>query len=296
MKLIYLKTLALLCFLNPLIGQEKEHVINFLENRQYAQKSPVECVIDQNNIEIPNGVMKDLKTGLTYGINNTHKFEKVYFGEMMTSEYTNIGNSISELARAREHYLFIVKILNFDGDIIDSKKEKNIIYHFNANLKTIDMITGEVIFATNINTTKSIPKNADLKYGPSDVSEHIAKIVRERTTSLINLHFPSANVVSKPEEIKGDKVNSISASKLKYMKQGRPDKSYAHIVDKTISKDGKESYTFSLVGILGNSSKNKNDADEIILKVRKGKKKLLEVLNTDQTVYITTSQLGPTIY
>lgn len=267
-------------------SQEKELVLNYLENRQYAEKSDVEFAIDNQKLEVPKGLLEDLETGMQYGLDNTHIFNKSSKGKIMTNEYDNGTPSIMSLTKGPAHYLVILKILNLD--FIEEKDGGK--YKFNADIKCFDLIKGINIMQRTVSKTGTYSSKSNVTYSSTKMSQDLAKLIRETTTNSIKNQFPAANFVTSLGEIKGDKVKSVAVNSLRHAKQSNPKIAYAHIVDKEIEVDGKTVYIFKLVGLLSQPKKVKT---EIHYRVGDGKKQLLAAFNEGKDIYVTKAPLGP---
>jgi len=276
--------ILMLCICNHSYSQEKELVLNFLENKLYAEKSDVEFIIDNQKIEIPEGLLTDIETGMQYGLDNSHVFNKSSKSKMMSNTYD--ASFFERMQKKPSHYLVILKILYLD--LIE--KENGGDYKFSADIKCLDLINGTNIIHRNVSTTGTYSNKADITYSSSKLSQDIAKRVREATTKSIKNKFPIANFVISLGEVKGDKVKSVATNSLRYAKQGKPKYAYAHIVDKEIEVDGKTIYLFELVGNLSQPKKIKS---EIHYRVSDGKKQLLAAFNEGKDIYITKAPLGP---
>lgn len=274
------------CVCNKSYCQEKELVLNFLENKLYAEKSNVEFIIDNQKKEIPKALLEDLETGLQYGLDNSHVFNKSSKSKMMTSIHDNGGVSIlGSITKGPSHYLVILKILNLD--LIE--KEKGGEYKFSADIKCFDLITGTNIMQRSVSKNGTYNGKSEITYSSTKMSQDLAKLVRSNTTTAIKDQFPIANFVTSLGEVKGDKVKSVAVNSLRYAKQNKPKYAYAHVVDKEIEIDGKTIYLFKLVGQLSLPKKVKTETH---YRVGDGKKQLLAAFNEGKDIYITKSPLG----
>ncbi len=272
-------------------AQEKELVTNYIENKVYADKSPAEYLIDNNKFTIPEGVMKDLFVGFEYGIKNTHRFTDLFKSKIQSSEF-DTGGSISSFIRKPMHYLFILKILNYE--IIENKSDRTGMYKFDADIKCFDIITGTNIIQTNIKQTGKLKSVNEIIYASSEMSKSLAKKIRETTNAQIRKVFPSVNYIKELGEIKGDKVKSIIVDRGLHGLQTNPKRAYAHIVDQEITFDDETIYTFKLVAELHTPGKGPKPSD-IVFKVGDGKKEILTAFNEGLDIYVTTTQMGPKI-
>lgn len=268
-------------------AQEKEHVIDYLENRVYSDKSPAEYLIDDQKFEIPAAFLEDIMTGFEAGINNTARFGNTTKGKIQTSKYDTEG-SVLLFAKKPAHYMFVLKVLNFKT--IENEKGSGGELQFDADIKCFDLIKGTIVMQRNVKKEGVYSSLQELQYTSNSLSKGMAKKIRETTYAGIKDVFPTSNFITSLDEVIGDKVKSIKVGKHRYSLQGSPKYAYAHIVDKEYEIDGKRAYTFTSIGLL---KLPKVTGSIVIYKVGDGKKQILSAFNEGKDVFVSPTQLGP---
>ncbi|MDF1697379.1 MAG: hypothetical protein P1U56_16165 [Saprospiraceae bacterium] len=280
---------SVILFTTSSIAQEHEEVVSYIENMKYSDKPRAECYVDINKFEVEGDFLKDIETGLTYGVKNTGRTENPTLTNLDRSKEKV---SLSSLTRKGPHYLFSCTVTDFE--FIDNKEGQGGTYSFGAALKGLDVVTGTIIFYEIINV-QGKSKNMDsriLQYGSSDMSKAIAKKIRETTSKAVRAYFPKANWVQSIDEIKKDKAKLVSADKLNHMVQQNPKKVYAYVVNKEIEINNTKHFTFTKIGEMKKPKSDKIQRNKIFYQVNKGEKEILAQFNEGKKIYLTTIVLG----
>jgi hypothetical protein len=268
-------------------AQEKEHVIDYLENRIYSDKSPAEYLIDDQKFEIPEAFLEDILGGFEAGINSRARFGIATKGKMQTSKYDTEGSAVL-FKKKPAHYMFVLKVLNFET--IKNEEDSGGKLKFDADIKCFDLIKGTIVMQRNVKMDGNVSSIHLLQYSSTPTSKDIAKAIKETTIAGIEGVFPSSNFITKLDEVKGDKVKSIKVGKHRHNMQGSPKYAYAHIVDKELEINGKRVFTFTLIGQLRSPT---SAGSEVIFKVGDGKKQILSAFNEGKDIFVFPTQLGP---
>ncbi|MFT4533227.1 MAG: hypothetical protein ACJA1A_001728 [Saprospiraceae bacterium] len=281
-------TLLIMIGASESYAQDKEHVLNYLQNNVYASKSPAEFIVDNQKFQIPEGFLEDITLGFESGINKRARFGIATKGKMQTNEY-DTGGKISILKKKPPHYMFVLKVLNFET--IKNEEGSGGTLRFNADIKCLDLIKGTIVMQNNVKKDALFSSIHLLQHSTTTAGKIIAKVIMEATNTGIKNVFPSGNFITKLGEIKGDKVKSVNVSKHRNTMQGSPKYAYAHIVDKELEVHGKKVYTFSCVGQL--HTPKEVSRSEVEFKVGDGKKEILTAFNQGKDIFVSPTQLGP---
>lgn len=279
--------LLIIIGVNESYAQDKEHVLNYLQNNTYAANSPAEFVIDNQKFEIPEGFLEDITTGFKSGINKRARFGIATKGKMQTGKY-DTGGKIDVLKKKPAHYMFVLKVLNFEA--LKNEEGNGGSLKFDADIKCLDLIKGTVVMQKNVKKDGLFSSIHDLQYSTTAIGKVIANVIMEATNSGIKDVFPTGNFIKNLGEIKGDKVKSVTVGKHRYTRQGSPKYAYAHVVDKELEVDGKKLYTFRFIGQLHTPKVSRS---EVEFKVGDGKKQILTAFNEGKDIFVSPSQLGP---
>ena len=276
------------------IAQVHDQVMNYIENKKYTNEPRVEVVLDLNRHKIESDLLKDLETGLLYGVKNTHldNDARLMFLDASRSYDEGILSQIAARSRKGPHYVVSCKVA--DLTFTDSDSGEGGSYVFKGIIKGTDVVNGTVLFYQEINLKGKSKVLREFSYfhTTSDMSQAIAKKIRETTNELVKTNFPKANYVMDIEEIDKEKAKVISGLLSNHMKQSNPKKVYAYIVDQEIEIDGIKNYTFLKIGEAKKPYKDSTKRNKIFYKVSKGEKEILAYFNEGKKIYLSTVELG----
>ncbi|MFT6334626.1 MAG: hypothetical protein ACI86M_001514 [Saprospiraceae bacterium] len=271
-------------------AQDKDEVIRYLENKQYADKSYVEYIIDTKDVQFGEGVYRDLHSNFKSEIERSYRF----LGVNKHSE--NKGDSklkvTKDIIKKPSHYLFILKIANFKVEDTSSNLSN---YILDANIKCIDLISGLNIGQVSFRKAGSIIISNISSEEQTSFSLGLGAKIRQIMVPFIRKTFPITNHITRFKRLKKKNELHVNVDRKKYFHQGSPKYLFAHMVDQEYNVDGKKVFTFIKLGILHSVVKPKKGEKEISYLFKGERKKIVSIYNEGIKIYITNVILGPDI-
>ncbi len=265
----------MLAIAGQLLGQS--NWIAELEGSSYGD-SPTISYIEQDDSYslLPKNWIEEFNTGIEYGFKNANVFSKIYPMGWSGGSYLSKKKGAHYLAK-----LDIQQVL-LDGKVPEeyySAKSADVFVL--AILKVYDVIDGTLEIAKEI--------TFEDKINPYDEVDEIAGHFRKEVSKTLWSRFGKITPVYKANivEEKGGKLQSLFINKVNYARMLSPKYLTAYRVVQEING-------MAIFEILGNlqATKDSKAASRVHLNAVRGKKEILNALNAEQQVYLTTKSLA----